>query len=173
MFLRHQVKQRLIFLSKSLKSFHYFLQKKVLEAQTMNTDMPEEKVKYSKLLQEEKETSLQNEAKVGNRLIFLASCFNSNCCGFMICNGFFTRLRNWKRQMRNCNSAEKRSRKLLLRYVLQNLLHFGKFYQKGHFRLSSQLYLNFYRLLSSLMRLRFGKMPETFSTNVLEKRMQH
>lgn len=30
----------------------------------MNTDMAEEKVKYSKLLQEEKETSLQNEAKV-------------------------------------------------------------------------------------------------------------
>lgn len=42
------------------------LQKKLMEAKALNNTMTEEKNKYSQLFEEEKETSLQNLAKVGS-----------------------------------------------------------------------------------------------------------
>lgn len=44
----------------------HLLQKKLLEAKALNDNMIEEKNKYSQLLEEEKKTSLQNDAKVGS-----------------------------------------------------------------------------------------------------------
>lgn len=117
-----------------------FLQNKVLDAQTLNDSMAEEKNKYAKLLEEERKTSLQNKARV--TLIFCASCYNINCrLRFMMRNGFFNRSRNWRSQMRSCSSAEKRPRKLLLRYKsLQNLLYIARLHG-DHFSFSLQLYL--------------------------------
>lgn len=46
--------------------FPYLMQKKLLEAKAHGDNMIEERNKYLQLLEEEKKTSLQNDAKVGS-----------------------------------------------------------------------------------------------------------
>lgn len=49
--------------------FPYLLQSKVLEAETLNEQMAQDKKKYLKLLEEEQASSLQNQTRV--RIYFL------------------------------------------------------------------------------------------------------
>ena len=125
----HKVKQ-LLPLSKTQLKFLLLplLQNKLLEAQTLNDNMAEEKNTYSALLEEEAASSRQNKARVNIHYILLPgktqNLWNQT---LMIRYCFLNRLRNWRSQMRSCSSAEKRSRKLSLRSnLLQYLLQFAR-----------------------------------------------
>lgn len=147
-----------------------FLQSKVSEAETRNEQMAEEKNKYAKLLEDERANSQKNGTRVTVLILFPALLFlklspqthdTFNC--------FFNRLRNWRSQTRSFSSAGKRFRKLSLRYTSPRVICT----LRDHMNPVVSASLFCHRLLFSWTRPRSVKMPETFSTNVLRKIMQH
>lgn len=103
-------------------SFSWPLQSKVFDAQTLNDSIAEEKNQYAKLLEEERETCLQNKARVTVQYFVLPVRTPAVSSDPMMQNCFFDRLKNWRSQMRSCSSAKRSSRKLSLRCkALQNL----------------------------------------------------